>query len=245
MFSSPASDREGRAVRLPAGLSMGVILLALAGCASEPVDYQGLASASQLQPVKDDEAPFQFRSPTANLKNYSKVQIDPVVIYSGPDSQFGSVPQEDRKSVAAYMQQKFAAALSSRYQIVTVPEPGTLRLHLTLTGIETGVPVLSTISHLTPAGLVINTGLEATDRNGTFFGAVSYAAELYDAQNGKLLYAYVTRQTPDALDVTASLGTLAAAREGVRIGATHLRNELSNDAALRGTDPVGKPMATE
>jgi hypothetical protein len=214
-----------------AALSAAIMSLALAGCSSAPVAYQGLASAGQLQPTKDSEVPFAFHSPTADLHSYSKIVIDPVAIYDGADNQFGTVAQEDRKSIADYMQQQFTQTLGSRYQIVAASEPGALRLHLTLAGIETSTPVISTVTHVAPAGLVINAGLQAAGLNGTFLGSVSYGAEIFDASSGSLLYAYVTTQTPDALDVTASFGALAAAREGVRIGAAHLRDKLSKDHA--------------
>jgi hypothetical protein len=204
------------------------VILVLAGCsAPAPVAYQGLASAGQLQPAKDAELPFQYLSPTAELARYPKLLIDPVTVYAGGDGQFGTIAAEDRRAMAGYMQQKFAEALGGRYQLVTTPEPGALRLHLTLTGLETSTPVISTVTHLAPMGLALNTGLEADGDNGTFFGSVTYAAELSDATSGALLYAYVTRQTPDALDVSASFGSLAAAREGVRIGADHLAKRLA------------------
>jgi hypothetical protein len=69
-------------------------------------------------------------------------------------------------------------------------------------------------------------------------GYPSYAAELSDASTGKLRYAYITRQTPDALDVTASFGSLAAAREGVRIGTTHLRDQLTKKGCAPPVAPV-------
>lgn len=211
MRRSPASARPRRHLFCAATSSSIIIIisLALAGCASStPVAYKGLSSAGQLQPVKDDDAPFQYRSPTADPRSFSKILIDPVSIYIGEDAQFGSVSQEDRKIIADYMQQKFAERLRSNYRIVERPEAGTMRLHLTLTGIETSTPVISTLSHITPIGLAVNTGLQASNRNGTFFGSVSYAAELSDASTGNLLYAYVTRQTPDALNATASFGYL-------------------------------------
>jgi Protein of unknown function (DUF3313) len=227
-----------------AALPLAAALLALAGCGASPVDYQGLASASRLQPTKDPEEPFQFHSPDAAFGSYAKVLIDPVTIYAGADAQFGSLVPEDRKAVADYMQKIFAETLGKRFQLATAAEPNTLRLHLTLTGVETSTPVISTLTHVAPVGLVINTGLQATDHNGTFLGSVSYAAELSDVASGKLLYAYITRQTPDALDVTASFGSLAAAREGVRIGASHLRDQLVKDGVRMADGAVG-PMATE
>lgn len=213
-------------------LALSIFLILLAACSTPaPVAYQELASAAQLKPVKDAEQPFQYLSPTVELARYPKLLIDPVTVYLGADGQFDDVSPEDRRAIADYMQRKFADALAARYQLVTAPEPGTLRLHLTLTGLETSTPVVSTVSHLAPVGLALNTGLEADGDNGTFFGSVTYAAELSDATSGALLYAYVTRQTPDALDVTASFGSLAAAREGVRIGAAHLAKRLAAGVA--------------
>lgn len=211
------------------GLLPPVMLAACSGPA--PVAYRDLASAAQLQPVKDADASFQYLSPTAELARYPKLLIDPVAVYAGGDAQFGSVAAADQRAMAEYMQQKFAEALGTRFQLVAAPEPGTLRVRLTLTGLETSTPVISTVTHLAPMGLALNTGLEADGDNGTFFGSVTYAAELSDAMSGALLYAYVTRQTPDALDVTASFGSLAAAREGVRIGAAHLTQKLAASAA--------------
>jgi hypothetical protein len=211
-----------------AALLIGALMVA--GCASStPVAYQQLPSAAQLRPVKNSDEPFQYRSATADLRRYSKLVVDQATIYDGPDGQFGSVSREDRQIIADYLRREFIRVLGERYQIVAAPEPGAARLHLTLTGLETSTPVLSTITHVVPFGLVANGARQATDRNGTFFGSVSYAAELSDATTGELLYAYVTKQTPDALDVTASLGTLDAARTGVRIGARHLLDELAND----------------
>lgn len=226
-----------------AAASMTGIALAFAGCDAPPVAHQGLSSARELQPANDNEEPLQYRSAGADLARYSQLLIDPVTIYAGADAQFGSVSEDDRKSIAQYMQQTFAETLGRRYQLAAAPDADALRLHLTLTGVETSTPVISTIAHLAPVGLVINTGLQATNRNGTFFGAVSYAAELSDAATGTLLYAYVTRQTPDALDVTASFGSLAAAREGVRIGAAHLLNQLSTPIATRTGSLAGERSA--
>jgi hypothetical protein len=237
MFRFPAStDARSRLTRAAAPPVI-LISLALAGCASStPVAYQQLSSASQLQAVKDDEAPFQYRGTGADLMQYSRILIDPVTIYNGPDAQFGSVSQEDRKTIAEYMQQKFSDILRNRYEVVATSGADTMRLHLTLTGIETSTPVISTVSHLAPMGLVVNTALQATGRNGTFFGSVSYAAELSDSESGALRYAYVTKQTPDALDITASIGYLDAAKTGIRIGAKHLVAELQGQRTSRAAE---------
>jgi len=44
---------------------------------------------------------------------------------------------------------------------------------------------------------------------------------------GELLYAGISKETAHALDVTASFGSLDAAKAGVRRGAGHLRDDLA------------------
>jgi hypothetical protein len=211
-------------------LAVTVICLAMTACSSTtPVAYQGLSSVQQLQQVKDDEKPFQYRNADTRLGDYTKILIDPVTIYDGHDAQFGSVSTEDRQIIADYMTAKFPQILGEKFPVVQTADPTAIRLHLTLTGIEKSTPVLSTISHLTPMGIVLNGGLQAAGSNGTSFGSISYAVELSDSVTNKLLYAYVTKQTPDALDVTASIGYLDAAKEGIRIGAKHLQDELAKN----------------
>jgi hypothetical protein len=69
--------------------------------------------------------------------------------------------------------------------------------------------------------------LEVAGNKGTFFGSVSHAVELYDDMSGELLYASVAKETAHALDVTASFGSLDAAKAGVRRGARHLRDGMA------------------
>jgi hypothetical protein len=205
-------------------------LVGLSGCAStRPTAYQDLPSISQLRPVKDGNDLFLYTDPNADIRSYASVIVDPVTVYAGKDSQFGSVPEERRRAIADYMQQQFTKVLGDKFQIASAVNAGTLRLRLTLTGVEASTPVVSTITHVAPVGLLVNAGLQAAGHNGTFFGSVSYAVDVYDADTGRLIYASISKETPHALDLTASFGRLDAARAGVRLGAKHLRDNLTKD----------------
>jgi hypothetical protein len=208
-----------------------VAALAFTGCASTPpLAFHELPSASKLQPVKDHQDHFRYTNPASDFRNYTALIVDPVTIYTGSDSQFGSVPQDARRAIADYMHRQFTEVLAKNLQITDSVAPHTARLHLTLIGLKTSTPVVSTATHVLPVALLVNAGLGASGHNGTFFGSVCYAAELYDAATGELLYGSVSRETPFALDVTASVGRLDAAKAGVRRGAQHLRNDLASTA---------------
>jgi hypothetical protein len=223
-----------------ASCAAAAALAGLSGCTStRPLAYEDLPSSSQLKPVKKGSDLFLYTDPNADIRNYASLMIDPVTVYTGKDSQFGSVTDEGRRAIAEYMRQQFTAVLGKKFQIATAANSGTLRLHLTLTGLETSTPVLSAVSHVMPAGLLVNAGFQVAGHKGTFLGSVSQAVEIYDAETGELLYASVSKETAHALDLTASFGRLDAARAGVRLGARHLCDKLTKNqlAAMAYTTP--------
>lgn len=209
--------------------SVALLGVLLSGCASpHPLAYEGLASASQLAPNpkdKDWHVPFSYSAADPNWPGYHAAIVD-VVVYAGADQQFGGTTDADRAVLDAYMQKAFSEALKSKYDLVSAPNSGVLRIHLTLTGAQTSTPILSTITKLAPAGAVLNSLQTARDKEGAFSGSVSYAVEVYDSASDRLLLAYVAKQYPWAEDVTASFGPLDASKAGIRSGAAALREQL-------------------
>ncbi len=231
MASSSSHSSAHRIVAHAAVLT----LLGLGACTTiKPVDYAGLSSASELKPTHESENAFQYQNPDIRSEQYMNVIIDPVTVYTGGDSQFGSVSPDNRAKIAQYMQQQFTLAFGKDVKIVeNAALPKMVRLHLTLTGMRTSTPVISTISHIAPGGIVVNAGLGATGHPGTFTGSISYAAEIYDAATGELKYACVSQRAPFALDITSSFGRLDAAKAGVRHGAQQLNQDLIKAGLLK------------
>jgi hypothetical protein len=217
-------------------LILPFLLPTIAGCAgTQPVAYTGISSASMLRsnPKDDGHIPLVYAAPGVDLGRYSTAVIDPVAIYNGPDQQFGDTSLEDKKAIADYAQQQFAKKVASRFKIVSDAGTATLRLHLTLTGIETSAPVLSTVTKVLPISLVANTVQTVRGKEGMFTGSVSFSVEIFDSATNRLLLAYVSKQFPWAEDVTASFGPLDAARAGIRNGADDLLTELAQAPNVR------------
>lgn len=205
------------------------LCLAVAGCTTaDPTVYSGLASASQLQPNPQDETgrmPYRYKG-HVDWRSYNRIIVDPVSVYNGPDNQFVKIAEADRSLLANYMQQQFSEKLRTRFAMANVPSPGTLRLHLTLTGAKTTTPFLGPFSHIDVGGGVYNTVQSARGREGSMTGSVNYAVELYDALSNRLLLAYVTKQYPNAMNVGASFSSLEASRVGIRKGADALLEQM-------------------
>ncbi len=71
---------------------------ALGGCAAtHPVDYRGLASASQMAPNLQDKnghMPFRYSAADTDWTRYTSVVLDPVAVYDGPTSSSTTCPRQ-------------------------------------------------------------------------------------------------------------------------------------------------------
>lgn len=203
--------------------------LMLSGCAAtQPVPYGGLASSGQLRPNLNDQSgriPYNYAT-QVNLRDYTSVIVDPVMVYRGQDSQFEEVTEEDKATLAAYMQSEFEARLRGRFNLTRDPGRHTLRLKLTLTGAKSSTRFLSTASRFDLAGGPYNLVQAARGKEGAFTGSVMYAVELFDASTNLLVNAYVTKQYPGPYNLGASLGRMDASKAGVRNGADALLAQL-------------------
>lgn len=115
---------------------------------------------------------------------------------------------------AHYAQGEFAQALATRYAPASVPGPTTLRIQVTLTGLETNKALLATFTKVDLLGSVVNTVRTVQGAQGSFDGSVSYAVEIYDSVSNRPLRAYVSKQYPVAENVGATFGALSAAKVG-------------------------------
>jgi hypothetical protein len=204
-------------------------LLLLAGCAStRQAPYTDLASAPRLKANTENNAdrlPFVY-APAVEWWRYSSVIIEPVVVYNGVDNHFGDMPMADRTELANYMQTEFGKALAMRFTLAERPRPGTLRIKLTLTGAKTNTAVVSTATRFDLVGAPINIVQSIRGKEGVFIGSVSYSVEVFDAVSQHLLKAYVAEQYPNAMNVAATFGRLAASRTGLDKGAEDLLVQL-------------------
>jgi len=206
-----------------------VACIVLTGCAStQPHPYSGLQSSARMKPNLDDETgriPYRVAK-NIDWSRYSSVMVDPVTVYDGSDNQFEDVSPQERASLARYMDSKFPQALRKRFRVVNEPGPETLRLRLTLTGAKTNTAFVSTFTRFDLGGGPYNIVQGIRGKEGAFMGSVMYAVEIFDASSNRLLDAFVTKQYPNAMNVSATIGKLEAARTGIEKGAEALATQL-------------------
>ncbi|MCA1323305.1 DUF3313 domain-containing protein [Herbaspirillum seropedicae] len=190
--------------------------------------YTGIDSTRVLANNVDDSTgrvPFSYSLPV-DWSSYRAAIVAPVVIYRGADHQFGDMSESDKSALASYMQQKFTEELRSRFTLSDTPRSNTLLIKLTLTGANTNTAVLSTFTRFDIGGGLYNAVQNARDREALIGGSVIYSVEVYDANDQRLLKAFITKQYPKPWDIGASMGALSASKAGLEKGAKALLTQL-------------------
>lgn len=197
----------------------------LAACTTlQPVPYTGVASSSKLRMNQRDTTgrmPYEYKA-DINWAKYSAAIVDPVIVYNGSDHHFEKISGEDKENLARYMQVEFADKLSKRFRSAVLPGGDTLRIKLTLTGAKANTNVLNTVMHFDLLGGPYNAVQAVRDKEGMMSGSVSFAVEIYDSSTNALLGAYVAKQYPNAWNLPAGMGSMAAAEVGIQKGAEQL-----------------------
>ena len=155
-----------------------------------------LPDASLLRPGGSGQAALVYRNPTANFSSYNKVILEPVAIWTPPDSQLNTVPAVQRQAVADSFYSDLYNALKKRCQMVTSPSPGTMRMRFALVDAKIPNATVNTVATYTPfaslayglASLAFNNGV------GYFAGTATGEGYATDATDGALLWQAVDKR---------------------------------------------------
>jgi hypothetical protein len=193
--------------------------LLLAGCANQtPTTTAGLGNRVPLGPGKYPGT-LVYKAPDLDIALYHGILIDQATIYTGPDADYGNVSWADKQQLAANLTSEYTRVLSEKFNVVSQPGPGIARLHLALAGVTESRSGLSTLLRLTPVGLGITGIKSVADEPAAFTGTVTIAGQVTDTQTGDVLAGFVSRESPQAYDLTSGLGSLRAAQLGITRGA--------------------------
>jgi uncharacterized protein DUF3313 len=174
-------------------LVMG-FLMVINGCAptiqKRNVSESGfLINYSQLKEGTGDQALDVYIDQSADFASYTQMIIDPVSIVVTEDSDLAKVSAGDRQKMADYFFAALNKNLSAKYNIVSSPGAGTMRLRVAMTDIKESNVTMDTISTVLPISLAIDLlGFAATGSH-SFVGAASTEMELLDSATGQRLAA--------------------------------------------------------
>jgi hypothetical protein len=210
-------------------LRFAALLLALPATVAfaQAEDHAPTALSSASRMSHDRGESWTYIRPGLDLGAFRNIMIEPVAVYSGPDSQFEGIDSADRRTYARIIDEALRRELASARPIVRRAAAGTARLRVTLIGMEKTMGGVATATRATPLGMASSVVRSVTGRGGRLTGSMLIALEMFDG-GGQLQAAIVRRREPDALDIPATLGTTETARAIARDFAKALRDRFQS-----------------
>ncbi len=172
---------------------------ALGGCgASRARDVKAsgfLGDYSILKKQSGEDKPlYEYVNPKANWPSYSKIMLDPIMIWRRAELRQDGAPMEDLQRVANNFYFLLKRELSKDYEMVQEPGPRTIRVQVALTDVESSWAAVDTVTSVVPIGIGISAGKEFLTGKPAFVGEVSAELKATDARTGQLLAAGVDRR---------------------------------------------------
>lgn len=210
----------------------GVSLAAtLAGCSgshqARSVDLKqaSLVNPDLLKAGDDDQSLYRYVNPNVDVKKYSRILIDPVLIKK--DGQLESDELNNYQNLANNAYMFLTRELEKDYTIVKVPEPGTVRIQMAIIDADSSKPVRNTMSTIIPMSVGISILKYAAVGKQSGVGEITAEMRVTDATTGELLGAALDRRV-GGKDITKLWSSWANADAALEFWAQRLRYVFCN-----------------
>ena len=173
--------------------------LQLAGCGvgsyqAKGIDRQEspLISPDLLVQGTDDQALYRYVNPKGDIKQYTMVLIDPVLVYK--DGELNKDERENYQKLANNAFVYVRKELGKDYRIVYTPGPGTLRIQMAIVDADSSKPVRNTLSTIVPVGIALSIVKYTATGKQAGVGEITVEMKITDASTGELLGAALDRR---------------------------------------------------
>jgi hypothetical protein len=245
--------KESVLIRLHAVLLVAMVLVVCGGAATKQArTVDKLGFLRDLYPKMTEgnedagESLLVYKNPKAALipsGTYSKIMVDPVLIFRGPQSKMQGISQSEAQLMADTFYALIYQELSKDFEMVDKPGPGALRAQVAITHLEESWPMLDVVSSIpAPMNVLAAGSLLKTVATGkpAFTGEAVIEAKISDAASGEVLRAAVDRRVGKKKLAADSFNSWSDVYESLRYWAENGRYQLCT--ARKKTD-CPKPRA--
>ena len=126
-------------------------------------------------------------------KRYDKMLLDPVQFWRGADVEAG-MDEAEKQGLANYFHATFYEQMSQNYEMVSFPQPGTMRVVIAFTRLGDRNVTLDTVSTYVPQMLLLAEIKTVFTGKPSFVGEAAFEGKITDAHTGELLAAAVDKR---------------------------------------------------
>lgn len=175
-----------------------VIAFSLSGCGtsmqarSVDVKQSLLVNPSILEKGTGDQALYRYINPKADIKQYVKVMIDPVLIEK--QGELDADERENYQKLANNAYVYLTRELQKDYLILQSPEPGSMRVQMAIIDADSSKAVRNVTSSVLPIGIGISLAKYGATGKQSGVGEITAEFKVTDAITGELLGAGLDRR---------------------------------------------------
>ena len=220
---------------------LGLCLLLLSACSTTQkvaINQADLNCAflandcSLLTPGGEGQNGLRWLNPAAQWTQYNKIMIDPVTFWGGSTT---SISASDQQMLVNYFNQQLNKELGQKFQIVTEPGPGVMKLSVAIVDASSATPVLRSISMIVPQARVLSSLKYLATGTFPFVGAAQAEAKVTDSVSGQVLGLFVDKRVGGGAFTTGFQWQWGDAENAINHWAELAANKLS--AWTSGTAP--------
>lgn len=220
--------------------------LVLAGCETvqqtsdlEPAGFLDESVYAKLEETNDPyRAGMGYANPNLDYSQYTKILLDPVITYADQD-ETGYLNTEDAQLLSNNFHALIARELSKDYELVSIPQPNTLRFKVALVQAEKKNVTLGTISTVVPAALAATQLASYVTGKPAFTGRIKIEFELRDATTRELVGAGIDSRAGGKVLVKDQFDGWSDVNNAMEIYAVGMRYRL---CLMRGGSNCQKPV---
>ena len=134
---------------------------------------------------------WAFINEKADFKSYDKIVLDYVVFFVKEDAEYKGLQLTELQQLADTFHKSVIKALSDKYQFVSKPGPGTMRIRLALTDVEPIKIAINSLTSIVPVGVALNIVKVGVTGTSIGVGRTSMEAEIFDTQSRMRLAAAI------------------------------------------------------
>ena len=184
-----------------------------------------LGDTSLLKPGDKEQASLRYVNPNVPWTTYTKVLLEPVTFWGDDKTKISA---KDQQMLTSFLQEQLYQQLSTKYQMVTEPGEGVMRLQVALVDAESATPVLRTISMAIPQARLLSSLKYLATGTYPFIGGAQAEATMTDSVTGQLLGMWVDKRVGGGNIKTAAQWQWGDAENAMKEWATMATTRLSS-----------------
>ena len=152
-----------------------------------------LGDYSMLEENPGPGARLRYVREGVDWKRYDKILLDPVQFWKASDVK-ASLSEPEKQGLINYFHSTFYDRMSKDYEMVSIPQPNTLRISITFTRLGNRSVTLDTVSTYVPQLRLVSEAKNVFTGKPSFVGEAAFEGKVTDAHTGELLGAAVDKR---------------------------------------------------